>query len=81
MNTPSSTKPSAPIQVLHSVRIRPSNIADDTERTDSAYDLSGTAYRVILGCCTQEETIRNTDHSRLAPARAITSVRAKEVIS
>ena len=81
MITPSSTKPSAPIRVLHSARIRQPIIAGDTEQTDGAYDLSGAAYRVILGCCTQEESTKNTNHSRLAPAKATTSVRKKEVIS
>ena len=81
MITPSSTKHSTPIRDLRSARIRQFNIASDTERTDGVYDLSGAAYRVVLGCCTQEESTRNTDHSRLAPAKATTSVTVKEVIS
>jgi hypothetical protein len=63
------------------VRIQEPKDAACTERLEEPYDLAGATYRVILGCCTQEKSARNTNHRRLAPAKATTTVRAKEVIS
>ena len=81
MSTQSRTESHAPIRVTHVALTPQANITIADDQTDSPFDLSGTAYRVVLGCCTQEETIRNTDHSRCKPAKAKTSVRTKEVIS
>lgn len=81
MTTPLPAKPGATIRITRLARTRQPIIAAGAEQTDGAYDLSGTAYRVVLGCCTQEESTKNTNQSRLAPAMAITSVTEKEVIS
>lgn len=81
MSTQSRTESHAPIRVTHVARTPQANITITDDQTDSLFDLSGTAYRVVLGCCTQEETIKNTNHSRRKPAKAKTSIRKKEVIS
>ncbi len=77
MNAHSPTKANTPIRVNHTGAQQTA-----TGEHAEAFDLAGTAYRVVLGCCTQELTIRNTDHSRPTPAKAKPSVRAtKEVNS
>jgi hypothetical protein len=81
MTTPLTAKPGVTIGITRLARTRQPIIAAGAEQTGVTYDLSGTAYRVVVGCCTQEESTKNTSHSRLAPAKATTSVRAKEVIS
>ena len=81
MTTPSLTKRAPSIHVLHTTRIRNSNNAEGAERIDRPYDLAGTAYRVVLGCCTQEDSINQTSRGRLMTAKPTTPVRAKEVKS
>jgi len=80
MNTRSRTEATTPIKVAHIVTT-PSVTIDGGAGPADTFDLAGAAYRVVLGCCTQEETIQNTDNSRRVPAKAKTSVRKKEVIS
>jgi hypothetical protein len=81
MTTRPTTRDNPAVRVLHSVSIREPKDAACTERLEEPYDLAGATYRVVLGCCTQEESTRNTNPRRLAPAKATTIVRAKEVIS
>lgn len=81
MSTQSRTESHAPIRVTHVGRTPQTTVTIAADPTDNLFDLSATAYRVVLGCCTQEETKRNTNHSRRKPAKAKTLVRKKEVIS
>ena len=81
MTTRPSTGDKPAIRVRHSVSIRESNDAASTQKQDVPYDLGSATYRVVLGCCTQEETTKNTNRRRFAPAKTKTPVRVKEVIS
>jgi len=62
MTTPSLTKRAPDVHALRAARNRNPKSADGTERIDRPYDLADTAYRVILGCCTQER-INSTNQS------------------
>lgn len=81
MNTRSRTDAKAGMRAGHSVTVSGTKTVGDAPSTDAAFDLAGAAYRVVLGCCTKEETIITTDHGRRVPAKAATTVRKKEVIS
>ena len=81
MTTPSHPKPSVPIRVTHSVKIHPPESDAGAGLAEQPYDLSGSAYRVILGCCTQEESTKNISRRRQMPAQTTTPIRKKEVIS
>lgn len=81
MTTPSLTKRAPDVHALRAARNRNPKSADGTERIDRPYDLADTAYRVILGCCTQEESTQLTSRGRLMPAKPTTPVRTKEVKS
>lgn len=81
MNTRSRTDAKSSLRAGRSATLPAAQVAVGTPSTDPAFDLAGAAYRVVLGCCTQEETTTNTDHSRRVPAKAENPVRKKEVIS
>ena len=79
MTTPSLTKQAPNNHVLHTTRIQNLKNTDGAERIDRPYDLDATAYRLIVGCCTQEDSAKQTSRGRRMLAKPITPVRVKEV--
>ena len=79
MTTPSLTRGAAKRRDPHAANARVPKDPLPTERSDPPFDLTETAYRVILGCCKQEDS--NSNCGRLTPAKDATPIRVKEVIS
>ena len=81
MNTRSRTDANASVRAGHGAAVPAVKTAGGAPSADTAFDLAGAAYRVVLGCCTKEDTTTITDHSRRMPAKTKTTLRKKEVIS